>query len=912
MAKKAVYKNNTLAWVVWNAKNQWDESTSEIRNDWNNVVKPELADIWTNIYNAEKDVFVDRPLNMASTVASFIAWDPVLAQEWKNVPTVNTWIQLKSLNTKNTAPVQNTNSNQWTTAWVNQWIATWWATTATQWATQWNNWTTSWWKMNANLNFNDYWDDSSPENQSTPWGLREKNTWEWVATSNIAYNPNADINNLWDYKYWEEGRQENAKSAGYLARRNDEIASALYNAWLVEKADIIQYLANQPWWNNSTEADRVNTVEAIWKRIWQMAPKEENKEVDYSRLDNIRTEDTSWTLYWKTTADEWNPEEGIPALSDANNVFKSMEESVISEVRGLLNMSTDTIATAVWDWISLCSETAMREYQTQYPELWAEVQQKVKQLQWWQNVNAIASWWEMVTTADKNNWTNTTVDYAINNSWLSVSATELLKSIDEKLAMDNNASTAEQTMDLIADEMQKQKNKLMNLKKEANNVFKWDAPDYLVKAFMNNRSLEIQDNLSRLEARYNAALDRYKIAVSHAEWQADYELKKQSLALDVWKETNWATWNSWTTNKNYTVAERNNNPLNITVDWMKIMWWQLWVDYEVSSDSFVNSNWGRQYYAKLIWDPVETTIRLLDRAVANWMNPFTKNSWSYIEAIWMNKSKWTSMSYEDKAKYINDVWLPREWWKMENMAYYISKNSVNYNPASASLYDKYLSWDYWEWWLEKTAKAEWQTTTEFANSAKAYKADVEAWLFNPSWDWWVLSETAYNLLWMFAELYNLTANDNWQLDFSFWSFWTTYPYDKRDQIKAEMTLEKMVEARANEIWFWQVTEWEWAMLRNAATAMWSAWWTRDKNVNKEVNWLLSALWHAAYWKNENITPEKWKSFRQEIDNRTNWNSSLEAQMKDEAITWLSSWNWNWWVVIEPSDWNYVNAYWIID
>ena len=55
---------------------------------------------------------------------------------------------------------------------------------------------------------------------------------------------------------------------------------------------------------------------------------------------------------------------------------------------------------------------------------------------------------------------------------------------------------------------------------------------------MNNRSLEIQDNLSRLEARYNAALDRYKIAVSHAEWQADYELKKQSLALDVWKETN--------------------------------------------------------------------------------------------------------------------------------------------------------------------------------------------------------------------------------------------------------------------------------------------------------------------------------------------------------------------------------------
>ena len=767
------------------------------------------------------------------------------------------------------------------------------------------------WPQNANLNYQEYWDDSNPEWQSQRWWLNPKYEWEWVMNTYIEYDPNLRTSDLDpNYLYWENARQQNSQEAGYIARRNDQIASALYNEWLTSRADVENYLSQQWGWMNSTLDDRLNTIDSIWKRMGEITPKEESKEVDYSRLDNIRGEDTSWTLYWKTTADEWNPEEGIPALSDENSIYRMMEESRIAEVNSLLNMSTDTIATAVWDWISLVSETAMRDYQTQYPELRAEVQKKVKQLKWDENANAIASGDSITTTADKTNWTNTTVDYAVNNSTLSVSATDLLKSIDEKLAMNNDASTAEETMDLIADEMAKQKNRLKNLEKEANTVFKWDAPDYLVKAYMNNRSLEIQDNISRLESRYNAALDRYKLAVSHAEWSAEYDLKKKSLALDIYKETNWATSNSWT-NKSYTIAERNNNPLNMTVDFMKIVWAELWTDYEVSSDSFVNSNWWRQYYAKLIWDPVETTIRVLDKALENWVNPFTKTSWSYIDKLWLTKEKWQWMTYDEKVEMIKK-WLPYEWWSMENMAYYVSQNSIGYNPASAGLYDKYLSWDYWEWWLEKTAKAEWQTTTEFANSAKAYKADVDAWTFNPAWEWEVLSETAYNLLWMFAELYNLTANDDWQLDFSFWSFWTTYPYDKRDQIKSEMTLEKMVEARANEIWFWQVTEWEWAMLKNAATALWSAWRTKDKNINTEVNWLLTALWHAAYWKNEDITPEKWKEFRQQIDNKTNWNNSLEEQMKDEAITWLSSRNWAWWVLPEPSDWNYVNAYWILD
>jgi hypothetical protein len=55
---------------------------------------------------------------------------------------------------------------------------------------------------------------------------------------------------------------------------------------------------------------------------------------------------------------------------------------------------------------------------------------------------------------------------------------------------------------------------------------------------MNNKSQEIQNQLSILEDRYNAAYNRYKLEVSNAQWQAEYDLKKDSFALEKWKAEN--------------------------------------------------------------------------------------------------------------------------------------------------------------------------------------------------------------------------------------------------------------------------------------------------------------------------------------------------------------------------------------
>ena len=75
----------------------------------------------------------------------------------------------------------------------------------------------------------------------------------------------------------------------------------------------------------------------------------------------------------------------------------------------------------------------MADFQSYYPERYANVQKILKQLVWQANVDAITNWGEIITTADRKDTSTQTTSYAVNNSTLSVSATQLLKSIDSIL-----------------------------------------------------------------------------------------------------------------------------------------------------------------------------------------------------------------------------------------------------------------------------------------------------------------------------------------------------------------------------------------------------------------------------------------------------------------------------------------------
>ena len=534
------------------------------------------------------------------------------------------------------------------------------------------------WPLNANLNYYQYWDDSNPAQQWQRWWMNEKYTGEGVKTSNLEYDENittADLDP--NYLYWENARQQNRKEAWYIARRNDNIASALYNEWRVSKEDVANFLSQQNEWMNSTEADRLNTIESVWKRLGQIKPEEvkEEPQADFNK-------DTSGKIYGKTTAETWEPTDWINTLADDNSVFKAMNQARTNTVTEMYNIWVDNLAAMLYTGSNSFSEQSWRDFRLMYPDTASLVDQKVKELKAQDNVQKIASWdSDYTTAADNVNTNNEATNYAVNATTSSTQATQLLKSIDSILESNDTAKSAQDLMGSIENDMATLKNRLKNLRAEATAAFKWDVPDYIVNAYMNNRTQEIQNQLSILEDRYNAAYTRYKTELSHAEWEAEYKLKKDSLALEEYKAKNPNT--STSTDKNYMRTERNNNPTAMTTDMAKMLWWELWVDYEIW-DAFTTSSWTTLYTAKLIWDPIETTIRLIDRWIANGIDPFYRANWqprwSYLSSIWITKDKWSKMNDEQKAEVIAKM-LQHEWGSMENMSYYLN-NATSSSKAN--------------------------------------------------------------------------------------------------------------------------------------------------------------------------------------------------------------------------------------
>jgi hypothetical protein len=67
------------------------------------------------------------------------------------------------------------------------------------------------------------------------------------------------------------------------------------------------------------------------------------------------------------------------------------------------------------------------------------------------------------------------------------------------------------------------------------------VPDYLVNAYVANKTQEIQNQMKILEDRYNMAYKRYRDEVSDTQWEKEYQLKqdqleiqKQNANLDKW------------------------------------------------------------------------------------------------------------------------------------------------------------------------------------------------------------------------------------------------------------------------------------------------------------------------------------------------------------------------------------------
>lgn len=565
------------------------------------------------------------------------------------------------------------------------------------------------WPQNANLNYYQYWDDSNPAQQWQKGWMNEKYTWEWVSNTYIKYNPDLTVADLDpNYLYWENARQQNRKEAWYIARRNDNIASALYNEWLTSREDVANFLSQQNEWMNSTEADRMNTIESVWKRLWQIKP-----EPDLSKAEDI-VQDTSGKIYWKTTAEEWNPKEWIDTLSDANSVFTAMEEARASNLKTLISISPEDIASALDNWLLPWDLQSIRDMQQYYPEIWEEVKQYQKKSKVQNEVDSITKWEQSDTS---NAWqsviNNANAEFANKNASSIKSSQEITADVNNSLASNQTAQEASETMASIEEDMAILKNRLKNLRNEANAAFKWDVPDYLVNAYVANKTQEIQNQMKILEDRYNMAYKRYRDEVADTQWEKEYKLKesqiqlqKDAAAVDKWYKEQW-----------------------IAIDWYKAKWWTTnpWDTYEVTT----------------------LTDEQVSEAVDELLNKFDNGQlWNAQCAAWIQRYYLPLIgielpnlsSWENKKKLVNEWkdYIPKKWDLI------IINSGAKLGDWTLAGHIGIVVWVTSDWYVQYldwngSLGKDWKWTEKVAMNSVSLKSSKVRWFRNINKSWWATS-----------------------------------------------------------------------------------------------------------------------------------------------------------------------------
>lgn len=811
---------------------------------------------------------------------------------------------------------------------------------------------------NADINISQYWDDSSAKNYNNSqlwWWENQKYTWENTKNSQVAYNANATLEWLDpNYKYWQAAQMANSEQANYIARRNDEIASALYNAWKTSMEDVAEFLNQQEWFRNSYENERQNTILSVWKRLGDIANQNkqndtENPEWENTPLKNMEEDlgkSTAGEIYGKVTADQ---DTYIKTLEDENSVYKSMNEARIQRFKNLQSMDSNSIASAIISGVMAADDQQMRDLMQYDPAKYQEVKQAEKQIRWQMNINTITTGEGNYTTVATNgkSWLNNDIaNFANSNSTSSTDAATILKDVNSTLASNQSFNSASETMDALESDMATLQNRLKNLKREANTVFKWDVPQYIVNAYVANRTQEIQDQLSILENRYNAAQSR-----ANQEWSRtmdimnynlkveELQLKREAAALEdyatrQWIAIDWAKLTAATTSTSTTVNWNTVQATSLTRE-----------EISTSIDDLVEActnwqlgnaqcaAWIQKYYLPTLWVDLWS---LSAYSAKQWI--CTDLAWEYTPQKWdlvvMSSSSkpenwhigivigvdWDTLKYLDwngsldangnwtqkaeihttklNASKIYGYYNPTHWQSQT-----ISWNGY-YDPSYADIYGKYLQGKFAAWkQLETQANAMWKTVQQLDSEARAWKEsqnnsqdvttrlDAIARLMNTAWN---------NRTWRILSDYSLPQlMSSWYADFD-----AAYNF-----VRDNITFDKLLELKRWGATFWALSDNELRAIGNAAANLRKD--MSNEEFQRQLTWiyneLLRWIWESSMtttqihdaFNTKLYTPSSISSSKQWNTNRSVWQTTqwstnrwtqtskwMTAEEKAKALQWF--------------------------
>lgn len=504
---------------------------------------------------------------------------------------------------------------------------------------------------NPNQHLENYWDDSSlpyQEHPETLWGTSAKYEGEGVKTTSWEEIDRGLTLDQLDpnYKYWQESQIYGSEHDGYIQSRNDRIAIALWNAWIRDPEGIRTWLEKQPWFMNSSEHDRNNTVMSIYKRMWVEPAKEGEAEWSPAKWEGMNLEDTEWgKIYGKDTPSETNPDAWIKTEVDPLNITNQMNATREANVKAMLSMKPEDIATSILAGTTPYGEQTLRDIQQYYPSFYALIQDSLKVKKGQQDINAITTNGTLDTEKqtevsteriqnDKKDWSESV--------WGDKSE-QLLEQANSDMASNKVASSAEEEMNNCQKDIAELQTRLKNLPQEARKAFKSDVPQYLISAYVANKSQEIQDKIGELQSRYNAAMNLYQTEWEKYKWGKEYDLKKQQLeqqqselTYDMWlkqqqldrqvvtdKDWNILTYNTetkqWekkTSNKKYTNAD-------------------LWRTWDSKAQKYNMTIWEA---VNSIWHIIESNDWLAVGTYSPW-NGYTYNVYA-TRQDWMNATIW--------------------------------------------------------------------------------------------------------------------------------------------------------------------------------------------------------------------------------------------------------------------------------
>ena len=519
--------------------------------------------------------------------------------------------------------------------------------------------------QNADMNLNQYGDDSSAANYNDPakWGwANQKYTGETTKNSQIAYDPNMTIDKLDpNYKYGWAAQLANSKEANYIASRNDNIASALYNAWTTSRDDVEAFLNTQSGFFDSNFNERQNTINSIYKRLWDYkaelnkeTPEQEKEKKDVAQEMEKDFAQEQAKLYWKVTADGWNPINGIEPLTEWYAINQQILQSRINKVQALQNMNVNDLANIVYSWTTPYGETAMRDWKKYDPEWYAEYERTLKSLYAQDRVDVISH--GAAPEEEAKSFTDS-VDKNIENDIKNFEKDNTTKEehsasyiLNMKLESDEAAQTAKQEMLNIKQDVADIEAQIEDLPRLAREKFKGDTPDYLVQAFISNNQQRLQRELSKLESRYNAAAEIYKTEVAEKQREAEFELKQ-------------AEYNRALTNDEFDRTYKN----------MKLMQDSI----TVVDGKFYMTNPATWEYIEMDDVTAYNTYQAKIQEVWNWLNGLIgTNCWmecegltdkiakntAWVEMEWSSDPRWTTR--QEKVAYA--TWWGFVWYYDEN------------------------------------------------------------------------------------------------------------------------------------------------------------------------------------------------------------------------------------------------------